>query len=86
MHVDEAKQHYLEYLRTVGHANTSVKDSGLVIDPEDPCHACSPDGLFNIPGEAGGIVEIKCPYKAAKERLDPASAAKNFFCKAGGTG
>ena len=34
-------------------------------------------------------MEIKCPYKAAKEGLDPASAAKtmkNFFCKAGSTG
>ena len=34
-------------------------------------------------------MEIKGPYKAAKEGLDPASTAKtmkNFFCKAGGTG
>ena len=46
-------------------------------------------GLVDIPGIAGGIVEIKCPYKAAKKGLDPASAAetmKNFFCKARDTG
>ena len=90
-HKNDAKQWYLEYLRIAGHANASVKDSGLVIDLEDPCRACSPDSLVNIPGEAGGIVvkEIKCPYTAAKEGLDPASAAKtkkNFFCKAGDTG
>ena len=42
MHEDEAKQQYLAYLRTVDHANTSVKDLGLVIDPEDPCLAWSP--------------------------------------------
>ena len=72
----------------MGHANASVKDSGLVINPEGPCLACSLNGLVNIPSEAGNIVEIKCPYKAAKEGLDPASAAKtmkNFFCKVDGT-
>ena len=44
---------------------------------------------LDIPGEAGGIVEIKCPYTAAKEGLDPATAAKtkkNFFCKVGKMG
>ena len=63
-HEDEAKQRYLDYLKTAGHASTSVKDSGLVIDPKDPC---SPDGLVDIPGVAGSIMEIKCRYKAAKE-------------------
>ena len=74
-HKDEAKQWYLEYLRTAGHANASVKDSGLVINLEDPCLACS---------AVGSIVEIKCRYTAVKKGLDPASAAKikNFFCKA----
>ena len=63
-----------------------MKDLGLVVDPENPC---SLDGLVDIPVIAGGIVEIKCLYKAAKEGLDPASAAetmRNFFCKAGDTG
>ena len=55
-----------------------MKDLGLVIDSEDPCLACSLDGLVDIPGKGGGIVEIKCPYKAAKEGLDPVSAAKTM--------
>ena len=70
-------------------ANASVIDLGLVIDIEDPCLACSPDGLVDIPGKAGSIVEIKCPYTAAKEGLDPATAAKtikNFFCQVGDMG
>ena len=88
-HEDEAKQQYLEYLRSKGHSEASIKESGLVVDPESPSLACSPDGLVEIPGEEGGIVEIKCPCTAAKEGLDPVSAAKTmktFFCKAGATG
>ena len=50
---------------------------------------CMQSSLVDIPGEGGGIMEIKCHYKAAKERWDPALAAKtmmNFFGKVGGMG
>ncbi len=50
-----------------------------------PSLAYSPDVLVNIPGEEGGVVEIKGPYVGAKEGLDPVSAAgtlKTFFCVA----
>lgn len=55
-----------------------------MIDNDYPSLACSPDGLVDIPGEEGGVVEIKCPYVAVKEGLDPVSAAatlKTFFAK-----
>lgn len=83
-HEDEAKRQYLEHLCMNGHPDTCIKDSGLVVDPQSPSLACSPDGLVDIIGGEGGIVEIKCPYNAAKEGLDPVSAAKTmktFFCK-----
>ena len=56
-----------------------------MIDNDTPGLACSPDGLVHIPGEEGGIVELKCPYTIAKEGQDPLSAAKTLkmlFCKA----
>ena len=58
MHEDVAKQRYLVYLRTVDHANTSVKDLGLVIDPEDPCLASSPDGLYSCSADEDPRVEM----------------------------
>ena len=64
-------------------------ESVLVIDDDCPSLACSPDGLVDIPGEEGGIVEMKCPFVAAKEGMDPVSASVHlttFFCKAGVTG
>ena len=88
-HEDDAKKQYLEHLQSSGCRAASIKESGLVIDNDCPSLACSPDGLVDIPGEEGGVVEIKCPYVAAKEGLDPASAAatlKTFFCKVGVAG
>ena len=87
-HEVDAKKQYLEYLRTEGHAGACVEDSGLVISLEDPCLACSPDGLVEIPGSVPdrGILEIKCPHKIAKEGLNPEDAAKeskSFFCRIG---
>ena len=84
-HEDDAKKQYLEYLHSSGHPTASIKESGLVIDNDSPSLACSPDGLVDIPGEEGVVVEFKCPYAAAKEGLDPVTAAKTlktFFCKA----
>ena len=88
-HEDDAKKQYLEHLQSSGYHAATIKESGLVIDNDCPSLACSPDGLVDIPGEEGGVVEIKCPYAAAKEGLDPFSAAstlKTFFCKAGVAG
>ena len=65
-----------------GH-RVSVEQSGLVVDSTTPCLACSPDGIVSVDGEKG-LVELKCPYKAAKDDLTPVQAAKtfkDFFCR-----
>ena len=84
-HEDDVKKQCLEYLQSSGYPAASIKESSLVIDDDTPSLACNPDGLVDIPGEDGGYVEFKCPYKVAKENLDPLSAAKTLktlFCKA----
>ena len=63
-HEDEAKQQNLEYLWSKRHSKESIKESELVVDPESPSLAYSPDGLVEIPRQEGGIGKIKCPYTA----------------------
>ena len=72
-----------------------MTNTGLIIDVENPCLACSPDALVDIPGsqEPHGIAEYKCPYSLphadAGSPQTPLEAAKNnktFFCKLGTSG
>ena len=53
--------------------------SGLVVDSQNPCLACSPDGLVSIPGtpEPEGLMEIKWPYIAAEKQITPQQAAES---------
>ena len=65
--------------------------AGLVICVEEPCLACSPDGLVTIPGtpEPLGSVKYKCPYSVAEQQTTPQNAAKTiktFFCKVSESG
>ena len=64
--LEEARQEYTRYLQATHPAE--VTKSGLVIDADDPCLACSPDGKVAIRGtqQSCGLVEFKCPYSAAE--------------------
>ena len=53
------------------HRGVRTIPSGLVIDTSDPTLACSPDDFVVLPTGEQGLVEYKCPYKAAKENLTP---------------
>ena len=64
-HESNAKKQYLDHLRAEGHTDISIEDSGLFISEDDPCLACSPDGLVDIAGSSG-VIEIKCPFKLVK--------------------
>ena len=66
-HEDEVQQQYLEYPRTAGHANASVKDLGLVINLEDPCLTCSLDGLVDIPGKVDVLWRSKALTKLQRK-------------------
>ena len=84
-HESDAKKQYLDHLRAEGHTDISIEDSGLFISEDDPCLACSPDGLVDIAGSSG-VIEIKCPFKLVKDGLPPDEAARTqgtFFCKLG---
>ena len=63
-------------------AEAVTKRSGLVVDLGNPCLACSPDDIVTLSNGEQGLVEYKCPYKAAKQSLTPEQAAKQLrdFC------
>ena len=84
-HEDDARRSYVAYLREQGHHKATVSSSGLVVDIDEPCLACSPDGLVEIPGasEPLGVVEFKCPYSLKESGSSPQQAAvqsKTFCC------
>ncbi len=66
-----------------GYSGVRTIPSGLVIDTSDSCLACSPDDIVVLPFGEQGLVEYKCPCKAAKENLTPEEAAAKYrllFC------
>ena len=77
VHEPDARQAYKAFLLGQD-CSLEVTQCGLVIDGEISCLACSPDGLVG----SHGLVEYKCPYKAAQLELTPLEAAstiKDFF-------
>ena len=85
-HEEDARAAYIQYLHQQGHSTVTTSSLGLVIDLDEPCLACSPDGLVDIPelADPRGIYELKCPNTLVKESMTPQAAAaskKGFFCK-----
>ena len=58
-HDGEAGLAYLQFLQETD-GSAAVSMSGLVVDVTEPCLACSPDGLVDVPGstEPHGAVEL----------------------------
>ena len=79
VHEADARVAYQQHLQR-SDCDLPVSPCGLVVDQETPCLACSPDGLVGI----CGLVEYKCPYKAAQQQLTPVQAATALkdFCSA----
>lgn len=64
-HEVDAQKEYQRYLKDqIGCDNAKLTNTGLFIDTENPCLACSPDALVEIPGahKPLGVAEYKCPY------------------------
>ena len=55
-----AKELYLK-INTPSHDNFTVRDSGLVINPQWPFVGASPDGLIECRCCGKGTLEVKCP-------------------------
>ena len=66
MHEDDAHKAYLHHV-----AGAVTPQCDLVIDHRDPCLTCSPDDIVTLATGEQGLVEYKCPYKAAKESPTP---------------
>ena len=49
--------------------------SGLVVDLQNPYLACSRDDIVPLFNDEQGLVQYKCPYKAAKDSLTLEQAA-----------
>ena len=80
-HEDDARKAYIQDMAARGE-HVELLQSGLVIDQRDPCLACSPDNFVRLPSGEVGLVEYKCPHKAAKDCLTPEQAAATLkgFC------
>ena len=69
------------YVKTNGHNNLQVSESGLVINTEYTFLGASPDGLVHDPvsADANGLLEIKCPYLLKDISPYEAAQQKSFF-------
>ena len=76
-----AKELYLK-INTPSHDNLTVRDSGLVINPQWPFVGASPDGLIECRCCGKGTLEIKCPYSHREESVtSAASNDSNFYLR-----
>ena len=77
LHEEDARRAYTQYLQSQStQLPVEVTKSGLVVDINEPCLACSPDGNVTI-GDSHGLVEFKCPYSPSE--FTPEEAAQ--VCK-----
>ena len=87
-HELDAQKAYWQYLKDQsGCQDAEITNTGLIIDTKNPCLACSPDTLVNIPGaqEPLGIAECNCPYSLAHSNppqtaVEAARNNKKFYC------
>ncbi|XP_077528853.1 uncharacterized protein LOC144141171 [Haemaphysalis longicornis] len=64
---------------------TPILETGLVVLPEQPWLACSPDGLMRYQGNTV-LVEIKCPARCEKVPIidkEGKTILEFFDCQAG---
>lgn len=78
----EAVNVYTSKMKTAGHANVKVMQSGLWVLKDKIYVAASPDGLVSCDCCGSGLVEIKCPLSAAHE--DPNDVEFSFLKKTDG--
>ena len=78
-----ARQEYVTKQRENGHAGLQTTACGLVIHPDTPWLAASPDGRVEDPSVAEplglGLIEIKNPYSVRFSTINEACSSK-IFC------
>ncbi|XP_029027751.1 uncharacterized protein LOC114868388 [Betta splendens] len=58
----------------------SVQDCGLFIDADHPWLAASPDGIVTDSKSGQWVLEVKCPYKHRRSRVEDACRDDPAFC------
>ena len=84
-HETDAESEYIRYLAQCEYQGAKVTRSGLVVYQDDPCLACSPDGLVEYFDNNGylhkGLVEYKCPFTLAEQKKTPVEGCSmSTFC------
>ena len=82
MHEETTRRLYLVHQHKHGHPGITSSRAGLVIDPNNPWLACSPDDrVFDPTADTQqGLVEYKNPYAARNMILADASKKIKGFC------
>ena len=64
------------------HEELTIVDSGLVINPQWPFMAASPDGVINCTynEEGRGVLETKCPYTHRFESIEESASNDRNLC------
>ena len=71
-HEDEARSIYSEVMKS-NHSSSTLKPSGLLLDPSSPFVGASPDGIVECSCCGCGVLEIKpytCEYQSFEDRAD----------------
>ena len=78
-HEKSAHEHYMVAVKGQ-HANFTIRDSGLVINPLWPLIGPPPDGVISCTCCGQGTLEIKCPYCHRGESVEFVASEDNKFC------
>ena len=78
-HKKVARELYLKAQKQ-HHNDLIVADSGLVINPQWPFVAATPDGIVDCKCCGKGVLEIKCPYSHRDESVESAASKGEKFC------
>ena len=77
---EQATEDYLVTVNT-DHTHVTVRRSGLVVHPDEPWLACSPDGIICSSSHDEGLLEVKCPFHCLSMSLDEAARSSSFCLK-----
>ncbi len=62
------------------HAGFQLRESGLVVSPDYPFLAASPDRVMTCPCHGKVMIEVKCPYKHRSSTIASAVKMDEQFC------
>ena len=64
---EEARQHYLEEMKRLGHKDVKVEPCGLFLMQNKSFLGASPDAVVSYSCCGKGVLESKCPYSIANQ-------------------